>query len=396
MLIRRKVRFVSACMALMLLFSNTAYAAKSISDLKEELTKKQKETQALKEQIKGKQQDKNAAAARRNELDVEIGGVQDDIDDVQDVIDEKQSEINAANSKIEGLTNDIASTEKQLKARMKVMYEYGSTSYLEVIMESKGFSDLFTRIAAVQAIVKHDNDVIDRYSGQIEELQLAKQTVENEQKEQIEAKSILTDKKKQLDSLRSEKDKLVKELENDIVELEAAEKQKEKDGQALQAEINKALAAAEAAAKASSKSGAASKAVTYKGNGKFLWPSAAVGRGSITSPFGYRIHPISKKRSLHRGIDIAAPYGTNVLAGEAGVVLTAGYNGSYGNYVTINHGGGYVTVYAHNSKLLVKAGDQVSKGQAIAKVGSTGNSTGNHIHFEVQVNGGLVNPLNYL
>ena len=102
MLIRRKVRFVSACMALMLLFSNTAYAAKSISDLKEELTKKQKETQALKEQIKGKQQDKNAAAARRNELDVEIGGVQDDIDDVQDVIDEKQSEINAANSKIEG------------------------------------------------------------------------------------------------------------------------------------------------------------------------------------------------------------------------------------------------------------------------------------------------------
>ena len=320
---------------------------------------------------------------------MQISGVQDDIDEVQSVINDKQKEINEANVRIEGLDKDIDKTTQKLKARMKVMYEYGNTSYLEIIMESKGFSDLFTRIAAVQAIVRHDNDVIDEYSAQIEELQAAKQTVETEQAEQIEVKNILKDKQGELKSLREQKNKVVDSLNSDISELEAAEKQKEKDASAMQAELNKALAAANAAAKKNS-----SSAVVYKGNGKFGWPSAASTK--VTSPFGNRKHPIFGTNRLHRGIDIGAPAGSDVLAAEAGVVLTAGYNGSYGNYVTINHGGGYVTLYAHNSKLLVKAGQSVTRGQVIAKCGSTGNSTGPHVHFEVQVNGGLVNPLKYL
>lgn len=370
----------------LLLLSQTAYAAKSLSELKDELSASKKEAEALKSQINDKQEDKNEATARRNELDIEISNIQSNIDDVQDVIDEKQSEINSANSKIEGLNDDIADTTKQLKARMKVMYEYGSTSYLEIIMEAKGFSDLFTRIAAVQAIVKHDNSVIDRYAQQIEELEAAKLVVETEKQEQIEAKEILTGKQSELKTLQSEKDKLISELNSDIAALEAAEKQKEKDAQALQAEINKALEAAKKASAASQ--------VTYKGNGKFGWPSASSTR--ITSGFGYRNAPNARATTNHRGIDIGAPLGSNVLAAEEGVVLTAGYNGSYGYYITINHGGGYVTLYAHNSRLLVKAGDKVTRGQVIAKCGSTGNSTGPHIHFEVQVNGKVVNPLNYL
>lgn len=375
-------RLLSAIMAGMLLFSQTAYAAKSVSELKKELEQNKKESEKLKEQIKDKQEDKNAATAKINELDVQISNMQDDIDDVQDVIDEKQSEINAANSKIEVLNSDIEKTKDKLKARLKVMYEYGSTSYIEILMESKGFSDLFTRIAAVQAIARHDNSVMDKYAGQIEELEAAKLVVESEKQEQIEAKSILTGKQDQLESLRSEKNKVVKELEQDIAALEAAEKQKEKDANSLQSEINKALASSK------------SSNVVYQGNGKFGWPSAS--STTVTSEFGYRIHPIFKTKKLHRGMDIGAAYGTNVLAAEAGVVLTAGYNGSYGYYVTINHGSGYVTLYAHNSKLLVKSGDKVTRGQVIAKCGSTGNSTGPHIHFEVQVNGALVNPRKYL
>lgn len=399
MLQKTKTRLASLMTAGVLLFSQTAYAAKSMSDLKNDLASKQKETNTLKKQIQDKKGDKNDATARRQELDVEISGIEDEIDDVQAVINEKQSEINSANAKIEGLNKDIENTSKQLKARMKVMYEYGNTSYLEIIMESKGFSDLFTRVAAVQAIVKHDNSVLDKYASQVEELTAAKQLVENEKQEQVEAKQLLTGRKDKLETLQAEKDQLIKQLNNDIAALEAEEQQKEKDAQAIQNEINKALeaqkkAAAAAAAKAAKSGTAVNTAVTYKGNGKFLWPSAS--STTITSKFGYRIHPISGKKSLHRGIDISAPAGSNVLAAEAGVVLTAGYNGSYGNYVVINHGGGYVTLYAHNSKLVVKAGDSVTRGQTIAKCGSTGNSTGNHIHFEVQVNGGLVNPLNYL
>lgn len=385
----KKKRCLAAAMAGLLLISNTAYAAKSVSELRSDLAKKQQETQKIKEQLKSKRNDKDAALANVKSLDVQISGVQDDIDEVQSVINDKQKEINEANVRIEGLDKDIDKTTQKLKARMKVMYEYGNTSYLEIIMESKGFSDLFTRIAAVQAIVRHDNDVIDEYSAQIEELQAAKQTVETEQAEQIEVKNILKDKQGELKSLREQKNKVVDSLNSDISELEAAEKQKEKDASAMQAELNKALAAANAAAKKNS-----SSAVVYKGNGKFGWPSAASTK--VTSPFGNRKHPIFGTNRLHRGIDIGAPAGSDVLAAEAGVVLTAGYNGSYGNYVTINHGGGYVTLYAHNSKLLVKAGQSVTRGQVIAKCGSTGNSTGPHVHFEVQVNGGLVNPLKYL
>ena len=138
-------RIMCVFMAGLLTFSQTAYAAKSVNDLKNELAEKKKETEKLKEQIKGKEADKDAAQARMDELNVEIVGMQDDIDSVQAVIDEKQSEINSANAKIEGLNNDIDKTIQKLKARMKVMYEYGSTSYLEIIFESKGFSDLFTR-----------------------------------------------------------------------------------------------------------------------------------------------------------------------------------------------------------------------------------------------------------
>lgn len=375
-------RILAAVFALVLAFSQAAYAAKSVSELKSELAENQKETEKIKKEITAKQKDKDAATARMNELDMEISGVQEDIDSVQHVIDEKQSEIDAANLKIEGLNLDIDKTTEKLKARMKVMYEYGTTSYLEIIMGAKSFSDLFTRIAAVQAIVRHDNNIIDDYSNQITALEEAKAVVELEQQEQIEARDILDAQQSKLERLRNEKNQVVKQLENDIAALEKAEKQKENDAAALQSEINKAL------------NKSSSKNLVYTGNGKFAWPSATSTR--VTSPFGYRIHPIFGTKKLHRGMDIGAAAGTDVLAAEDGVVLTAGYNNSYGYYVTINHGSGYVTLYAHNSKLLVSSGQTVSRGQVIAKCGSTGNSTGPHIHFEVQVNGKLVNPANYL
>ena len=373
-------RLLSLALALVFILSSTAYAAKSVNDLKSEIEKNEKETQKIKDQIKGKEKDKDQATAKMNELDMEISGIQKDIDSVQAVIDEKQSEIDVANTQIDALNKEIDVTKGKLKKRMKAMYELGNISYLEIILEAKGFSDLFTRIAAIQAIAKHDNAIIDNYTNQVTQVTEYRTLIENEQAEQLEARGILDKKQGSLEKLRNEKNALIKSLEKDIKALEAAEKQKEKDAAALQTELNKALGK--------------SPSVVYKGNGKFVWPSAVSKK--VTSPFGYRIHPIFGTKKLHRGLDIGAPQGSDVLAGEAGVVVTAGYNNSYGYYITINHGSGYVTLYAHNSKLLVSKGDMVAKGQVIAKCGSTGNSTGPHIHFEVQINGKLVNPLNYL
>ncbi|MDD6214805.1 MAG: peptidoglycan DD-metalloendopeptidase family protein [Firmicutes bacterium] len=359
-----------------------AYAAKSINDLKNDLSSNQKKVENTKKAIKSKQSEKNDQTEKKNQLDIEISGLQDDIDEVQSVINEKNAEINQKNGEIAELNTSIKKTDKQLKKRMKVMYENGTSSYLELIFQAKGLSDMFTRISIVEDILKHDKGMINKYQSQIEKLTAAKQMVENEKNEQLEAKQILQQKQSQMKTKKAEKEQIIQSLSSDIEALKKQEEEAEKAEKQIQAQIKAAMQKP------------AQKAVKYTGNGKFLWPLASY--SSISSEYGYRIHPITKTKKLHAGIDIAAPAGTAIYAAEDGVVLTSGWNSGYGYCVTINHGGGYVTLYGHCSSLLVSAGQSVKKGQIIAKVGSTGNSTGNHLHFEVKVNGAAVNPRGYL
>lgn len=365
-----------------LLLSSTAYAAKSVNELKNELSASQKKTEETKKQIQSKQAEKNSQKAKKDALDVEIAGLQADIDKIQSVIDEKNAEIAEKNSEIEALDTELKATDRRLKKRMKVIYERGTESYLELILKSTGIADLFTRIAVVESILKHDNSIMDDYRAKITEITEAKQVVENEKKEQVEAQDILEAKQNQIKSKQAENQKIIDSLSKDINELKKQEAEQEKAAKELQSQINAAL-------KSSSQ-----QTVTYSGNGKFGFPLTSYTR--VSSNYGYRIHPITGTKKLHSGIDYAAPYGTSILAAEDGVVLTSGWNSGYGYCVTINHGGGYVTLYGHCSSLLVSAGQKVTKGQTIAKVGSTGNSTGNHLHFEVRINGSPVNPAGYL
>ena len=361
-----------------------AFAAKSVSELKKQMEERNESIKQTEKEINAKKSEKDEAVQKRNSLDLQISAMLDDISDVEEVINEKEAEINAKNAEIEALTLQIEETNNKLKTRLKVMYEYRTTSYLQLILESKGLSDLVTRLSVVKRVYDYDKNVIAEFINTKQQVEDARQLIVNEQKEQIEARDILEKKKSSLEALKSEKQQIIDELNSDINALEKEEKQKEADYEALKNELNAALAA---------ESSRSSKSV-YTGNGQFAWPSDSSTR--ITSSYGYRTHPISGKQSLHRGIDIGAALGSNVLAAESGTVVTAGWNNSYGYYITINHGGGLVTLYAHNSKLLVSKGDKVTKGQVIAKCGSTGNSTGPHIHFEVQLNGALQNPMNYL
>ena len=165
------------------------------------------------------------------------------------------------------------------------------------------------------------------------------------------------------------------------------------DAEETQKELNKLEADAQALTATIRDQGSSSSNSTYLG-GEMAWPAPSYTR--ISSYFAGRIDPITGKKSNHGGLDLASPYGSPILAANSGKVIIAGYHYSYGNYVVIDHGGGVSTLYGHSSKLLVSRGQSVSRGQQIAKVGSTGRSTGNHLHFEVRINGTRVDPLPYI
>lgn len=399
----RSVCSVLMSLSLALCIGTEAMAAKSISELQQGMKERSKVIEEKKSQIQDKQDEKEQHVAKRMELDLQISGLEEDIDDVEDVIKQKDAEINEKNKRIDELEQSINDSEDTLKDRVRVMYEYGSTSYLEILLEADGFGDLLTRISVLKDIVSHDKEIINQYIAAQKEIEDAKAVVENEKAEQVSAKDILESKKSELKKLSNEKKAIIDSINSDIKTLEAEEKAAEDDYNSMMAAVKKAqkeleekqkAEAAAAAQKSSGGSKSTSQSVTVtKGTGQFTWPAAASTR--VTSGFGSRAKPNAAATSNHRGIDIGAASGTDVVAADAGTVIVAGSNRSYGNYVVIDHGNGYTTLYAHNSRLCVSVNQSVSRGQVIAKVGSTGNSTGPHVHFEVSKNGSVVNPMNF-
>lgn len=369
-----------------------SYAAKSLGELQKEMDERGKEIKEKEAQIKEKQAEKDDAVNKRIELDVQITALETDIDSVESIIKEKETEIQEKTAQIEELQKIIEENQDTLKQRIRVTYEYGNISYLEVLLDADGFGDLLTRMSILKDIVNHDRNVINTFISAKTDIENAKQTIETERNEQVAAKDILKDKQSSLKTLQAEKQKTIDELNSDIAALEKEEKAAEAEYQSIMEEVRKAQQAM-SPKKSDNSSNNSSSSAPKLGTGQFVWPSAASTR--VTSSFGKRNKPNANATSNHRGIDIGAPNGTDVLAADSGTVIVSGSGRSYGNYVVIDHGNGYTTLYAHNSRLCVSAGQKVSKGQVIAKVGSTGNSTGPHIHFEISKNGSLVNPMSF-
>ena len=378
-------KICSLLLSICLVFSvcNSAFAAKSLSELKHEMSERNKEIKEKEKQIKAKEKEKDAQVEKRIELDMKISGLEQDIDDVEAIIKEKDAEIAEKNARIAELQTIIDKNKDTLKHRVRIMYEYGNTSYLEILLEADGFGDLLTRISILKDIITHDRAIINQYIASQTEFENAKQVIITEREEQVSAKTLLESKKSELKTLQAEKQAAIDSLNADIKALEREEKAAEEEYNRIMAEVKKAQA----------KNSSSSKTTVTKGTGQFVWPSAASTR--VTSYYGKRDKPNAKATSIHRGIDIGAPNGTDVLAADGGTVIVAGTGRSYGNYIVIDHGNGYTTLYAHNSRLCVSVNDKVTKGQVIAKVGSTGNSTGPHIHFEISKNGTLVNPMSF-
>ncbi|MBQ1441519.1 MAG: peptidoglycan DD-metalloendopeptidase family protein [Clostridia bacterium] len=360
---------------------------------------------ATQSQLKSKQsqlesQAKNISAKLKN-LKKSKAAAQDQLDLVNELVENLQTQITtvnnqitAANAEIKEIEEEIAAKDREIdkskekfKERMRAIYISGDmTGGLEVVLCSDGVEEFISNTVYLEAMAKYDQGLIDELVNDKQGYQDKKAQVE-EHKKEIDAQKIeLAKKKTELDAQQKEAEELMKQIKAD----EEAYKRK-------QAEIDLEMAKARAALDALINQNTANSQNTEYYGGSFGWPTPGYKR--ITSPYGPRTYTLNGKKvsSYHRGIDIGAPSGAKIAASNGGTVVTSAYNaGGYGNYVILDHGGGKMTVYGHMSKRMVSVGQSVTKGQQIGKVGSTGRSTGPHLHFEIRVNGTAVNPINYL
>lgn len=340
------------------------------------------------------------------ESDKALAQIQSQIDTIQselDTVTEKrrktETELDIVQAELEDTVDELKKAIKQVKFNRKILnervantYKNGKVTYIEVLLNATSFSDFLTRASFLKFIIEQDQQILER-------MERAKKTVE-EQKKQIE------DKKQKVESFKA--DLVAQEQRAATIKRAHEEKRREENSEKLnkqqlfdqaQKDEKEWLAIEDRLEKESRDIEDMLKNLTsgsnspVMGSGQFVWP--VPGRQS-GSPFGYRIHPIYKRKKFHAGVDFARSYGTPIYAADDGKVIFAGRRGGYGNTVMVDHGGGLITLYAHCSALYVSEGKMVSKGSRIAAVGSTGLSTGNHLHFEVRVNGTPVNPMKYL
>lgn len=359
-------------LVLMLTFSLNAFAM--------DVTSEQKKLEQLNKQIKNVQtklvQNKNQEKNLNNQIKVldqkidqaekEIGQISTDITLTQRKITQTKAELQLAEANI----NDKKDV---LNARLRVMYKNGNVGYAEVLLDSANIVDLFSKLDMVRKIFNHDVDLLKYMKEQRDAVEIKKKTLESHQSRMMAMAQNMEIKQKELEKSRGEMTRVKSKLQQDNKQLEEQIDELNRYAQKIAEEIRKKQSKGE-----------------YVG-GQMAWP--APGYTRVTSPFGNRIHPILKTKKLHTGIDIGIPSGKNIVAAGDGTVIHADWLGGYGKAVMIDHGGGIVTLYAHNSSLLVSEKDKVKRGDTIAKAGSTGMSTGPHLHFEVRKNGEFVDPL---
>ena len=277
-----------------------------------------------------------------------------------------------------------------MKKRIQYMYEKGNKNYIELLFTAGSFSDFLNTAEFVNKISKYDREMLNSYMDTVKDIEEKEAKLLSQEEELNKKREALTVQLEEVENEMEQKQDAINMYTADINNKEAAIKEYE----AYIAEQKAVVEALEAAILAEKKRLAEENksAITYDG-GQFAWPAPNYTR--ISDEYGERIHPILGTKQFHNGLDMAAPGGSPILAAYDGEVVAADYSATMGNYVMINHGDGLITIYMHASALEVSKGQVVVRGEEIAKVGTTGRSTGNHLHFSVRKDGSYVNPWNF-
>ena len=421
---KRNLRIASGVLAMALLVSTNVFATTTaeydaqISEIKEKQAQNEAEAEELNAQLESLRSETADAQAYQETLVAQIENYQESIDLARERIDELNSSISTLEDEIEKADAEYADTFEQLKVRLNALYTSGGElTTLEILLDSTSLYDFSVRSEAIQGVTRHDKQLMEEIKAYMLQTQEQRDELSVQKEELAEQKKDLESKQSELQVLEEENQRLIEELqlqsaeaENLIAENEAesqdylaqldsliaqrseqAAREEAERQQALENQQNQGGGSFDAGSSSSGSSGSSGSSndssVLNTGDLSFSWPLAGYGYGSITQYYG---------NNGHMGLDIGIPYGTPIYAAESGQVISAEYHWSWGNNVLIWHNGTYSTRYAHCSSLAVSAGEYVQKGQVIGYAGSTGNSTGNHLHFEVYQNGSRVDPLNFV
>lgn len=344
-----------------------------IDAMKENITGISGKIKDLEQQLDQVKDDKEQALQRKQYLDDQIALTDQQIDQLNQIIADYDLLIAGKQDEILDLEAKEAAQYELFCKRVRSMEEQGAVSYLSILFNAASFSELLDNAMVIGEIMDYDNSVIDMLQATRQGVQDAKTDLENQQAEQEVLRTEQEAVRADLQAKELQAEALVKQIADQEKEYEKSIKELEAEDARIQKQMEEAKKQLEA------------QKIPIDSESGFYWP--VPGFYTLTSKFGWRIHPIYKTRRYHNGTDVAASKNTPIGAAKSGLVTTSQYSSSYGNYVVVTHSDGYQTLYAHMTKRAVSVGDVVKQGQTIGYVGSTGASTGNHLHFEVWYDG---------
>lgn len=364
--------------------TETSQSLKEAQEEKAALEKELKEAQQTIKELKNSKGDVENKVAELNQQLIKISAR---ITELENQLAEKSEEITEAKAELEEAQAKEAEQYEDMKVRIQFIYENGQDSYLEALLSSGDIAEFLNSAEYIAQIQKADRQKLTEYQETVEMITNLEAQLEQDYADLQELKKTVENDKASVAAMMRQKESELAGISDDIQDAQS-------DADYIAAEIqaqNELIAAIQRAEAEKEASGIVDNPYT---GGAFTWPCPSSTR--VTSDFGNRLSPTGGASSNHKGIDIGAAGGANIVAAADGVVKAATYSSAAGNYVMIDHGGGLYTVYMHASSLAVSPGQTVTAGQVIAYVGSTGISTGNHLHFGVSLNGSYVSPWNYL
>lgn len=406
---KKKIAVLAAAAALTLGTVFSSYAtSKAIEDAKKKVSSMEEEKKKVESALKELEGKKSDTAAYVKELDRNLSALAGELTKLEGDISRKEEQIEEAKAELETAKVTENRQYEDMKLRIQYMYENGQTGLLESMMQSESIAELLNRAEYASQITSYDRKMLEEYRKTRQEVALKEEALKTEHQElltlqdstkakQSSVKTLMASKEAELASYETK----IASAQGEIDQYNADIKAQEEHMARVEAEIRrkeeearKAEEARRAEEAKKNQSSVGGDSTVKKGNTNFIWPCPASGR--ISSAFGDRSSPTEGASTNHKGIDIPAPSGSSIVAAADGKVVISTYSYSAGNYIMIDHGGGLTTVYMHCSQLLVKEGETVKQGQTIAKVGSTGYSTGPHLHFGVRSGGSYVNPSGYV